>query len=129
MLEVTSKAVYFSWNPPNYIQSRGADKTTGYLRSPQITGYVIEYKNGKGTPDWKFEKISRYEIKNGSTFAACISNLSPWTTYHFRIVSRTKHNVSAPSLPIIVRTLEEVPTAPPQDIKVDKSVEKLIRIK
>lgn len=113
ILDITSRAAYFTWHPPRYIRS-----TSLQHGSPEITGYVIEYKNGRGSIDWSSDKVSRYEIKDGNTVAACVSNLAPWTTYHFRIISLSKNVTSVPSSSIIVRTAEDVPSAPPLQVKV-----------
>ncbi len=127
LLDITSRAAYFAWQRPKYnLKMRNNDGNgttittdTDSLKYPEITGYVIEYKNGRSTTDWQHDNI-----KDGSTFAACVSSLSPWSTYHFRIITVSKNNVSAPTLPIIVRTAEDLPSAPPVDVKV-KKIQKL----
>ncbi|CAL8092970.1 unnamed protein product [Orchesella dallaii] len=112
MLGITSRTIYFAWNPPK-MKTRN-----GIKQDLQITSYVIEYKNGRGMFDWKNGKVAVHEIVDGSAQATCISNLSPWTTYNFRIYARSNNITSPPSVPIIALTSEDLPSGPPTNIRV-----------
>ncbi|CAL8092973.1 unnamed protein product [Orchesella dallaii] len=115
MLGITSRTIYFAWNPPK-MKTRN-----GIKQDLQITSYVIEYKNGRGMFDWKNGKVAVHEIVDGSAQATCISNLSPWTTYNFRIYARSNNITSPPSVPIIALTSEDLPSGPPTNIRVNTS--------
>ncbi|XP_076297102.1 Down syndrome cell adhesion molecule 1 isoform X21 [Lasioglossum baleicum] len=103
VLDKSGRSVQLSWAAP-------------YDGNSPITRYVIEYKISKGS--WETD-IDRVLVPGSQQNVARVFNLRPATTYHLRIVAENEIGASRPSDTVTIITAEEVPSGPPNNVRVD----------
>ncbi|XP_049771830.1 Down syndrome cell adhesion molecule-like protein Dscam2 [Schistocerca cancellata] len=106
----SSRTINLTWEQPH----------TG--NSP-IISYIIQYKNS--SVSW--QKNVPQIVVNGEMMNGSIKDLMPAHVYHIRIFAENSIGISNSSEVLTVTTLEEVPEAPPRDVRVTtKNSEALI---
>ncbi|XP_046991954.1 Down syndrome cell adhesion molecule-like protein Dscam2 [Schistocerca americana] len=124
--EINSRSAHLSWHKP-------------FDGHSPLTGYLIQYKRGISLAnDWQHADVVNISIPTGlgnlrtknvdSKRMAVIRNLHPATTYQFRMLAMNAIESSAFTDPLTVKTQEEAPVGPPQDVHAEiiKSDELLI---
>ncbi|XP_046991962.1 Down syndrome cell adhesion molecule-like protein Dscam2 [Schistocerca americana] len=112
--EINSRSVRLSWHPP-------------FDGNSPLTGYLIQYKRGTSLiSDWQHTGTVNISVPTmGTDFTskntdplrtAVISDLHPATTYHIRMLAMNAIQASAFTDPLTVKTQEEAPLGPPQDV-------------
>lgn len=103
-LSTRSTAILVSWQPPP------AESQNGVL-----DGYSIRYRALDS------EDTEPKEVKDipPTTNQILLEMLEKWTEYRITVVAHTKVGPGPESSPIIVRTDEDVPSAPPRKVEVE----------
>ncbi|XP_014256768.1 Down syndrome cell adhesion molecule-like protein Dscam2 [Cimex lectularius] len=102
VVDQQSRTLQLSWTQP-------------YAGNSPVTSYIIQYKLISEPWEAQPSKI----VVPGTQTMATVTNLHPATSYHLRILAENKLGFSDPSEVIQVTTQEEVPSGPPQDIRVE----------
>ncbi|XP_059570531.1 immunoglobulin superfamily DCC subclass member 4 isoform X1 [Alligator mississippiensis] len=95
-VSLTSTTVLVSWERPEY-------------HSEQIIGFSLHYQKAAGTDNVEYQ----FAVNNDTTELQ-VKDLEPSTNYVFYVVAYSQLGASRTSTPIIVQTLEDVPSAAPQ---------------
>lgn len=96
-----SRSIQISWNVP-------------FSGNSQIEEYIIQHK--PISDNWQSaEKV----VVAGTEIQATIINLQPAKAYHVRLTAENKFGASDFSEVIQVTTLEEVPSGPPTNVKIE----------
>ncbi|XP_037873453.1 cell adhesion molecule Dscam2 isoform X2 [Bombyx mori] len=110
VIDQQSRTIQISWTQP-------------YAGNSPIINYIVQYKEAPESWPSTPQKV----IVPGSVTSASVQNLQPATSYHLRIIAENRLGQSEPSQPVQVTTTEEVPSGPPQDVRVEaKSSTELI---
>ncbi|XP_049771417.1 Down syndrome cell adhesion molecule-like protein Dscam2 [Schistocerca cancellata] len=115
--EVNSRSIRLSWQPP-------------FDGHSALTSYLIQYKRGTSLiSDWQHSGTVNISVpasgtdftskKSDSIKTAVISDLHPATTYHIRMLAMNTIEASIFTEPLIVKTQEEAPVGPPQDVRAE----------
>ncbi|KAM9765062.1 immunoglobulin superfamily DCC subclass member 4 isoform 2-T2 [Menidia menidia] len=103
-------------SPPHHLFTTPYSSTTALLtwekpenNSDQIIGYSVHYQRTAGTDNVEYQ----FAV-NSDTTEYLVKELLPHTAYTFFVVAYSPMGASPPSLPITVKMLEDVPSAPPQ---------------
>ncbi|XP_059483764.1 cell adhesion molecule Dscam2 [Neocloeon triangulifer] len=97
-----SRSLQLSWSQP-------------YAGNSPLTGYLVQYKLVSDT--WTSQPLKLAVPASQTT--ATVQNLSPATSYHFRILAENRLGLGEPGEVIQVTTQEEVPSGPPQDVRAE----------
>ncbi|XP_049806704.1 Down syndrome cell adhesion molecule homolog [Schistocerca nitens] len=97
----TSRSVKLSWEEP-------------YNGNSAITSYIIQYKNV--SVPWSLD-VPHIEVDRLQQVAS-LSDLMPAHVYHIRVLAVNDIGSSNYSNILTVTTMEEVPEAPPRDVRV-----------
>ncbi|XP_029766616.1 immunoglobulin superfamily DCC subclass member 4 [Terrapene carolina triunguis] len=95
-VSLSSTTVLVSWERPEY-------------NSEQIIGFSLHYQKALGTDNVEYQ----FAVNNDTTELQ-VKDLEPNTNYVFYMVAYSQLGASRTSSSIIVRTLEDVPSAAPQ---------------
>ncbi|CAM5087582.1 unnamed protein product [Natator depressus] len=95
-ISLSSTTVLVSWERPEY-------------NSEQIIGFSLHYQKALGTDNVEYQ----FAVNNDTTELQ-VKDLEPNTNYVFYMVAYSQLGASRTSSSIIVRTLEDVPSAAPQ---------------
>ena len=96
-----SRSIQISWNIP-------------FTGNSPIEEYIVQFKTV--TDNWQ---TSEKVVVIGTEVQATIINLRPAKAYHVRITAENKFGSSEVSEVIQVTTLEEVPSGPPTNVKIE----------
>ncbi|XP_069505437.1 receptor-type tyrosine-protein phosphatase S isoform X3 [Ambystoma mexicanum] len=99
-----STAILVSWRPPP-VPSQNGD----------LSGYSVHYRalDAEDTEPKEVTQISP------DTHQVLLESLEKWTDYRITVAAHTEVGSGPESLPIIVRTDEDVPSAPPRKVEVE----------
>ncbi|XP_049765530.1 Down syndrome cell adhesion molecule-like protein Dscam2 [Schistocerca cancellata] len=117
VVEINSRSVRLSWHPP-------------FDGHSTLIGYLIQYKKGTSLiNDWHHSGTvnlslpaygAEFTSKNADSMrTAVITDLHPATTYHIRMLATNAIEASPFTDTLTVKTQEEVPAAPPQDLNAE----------
>uniref|UniRef100_A0A8C3SMR6 Immunoglobulin superfamily DCC subclass member 4 n=1 Tax=Chelydra serpentina TaxID=8475 RepID=A0A8C3SMR6_CHESE len=95
-VSLSSTTVLVSWERPEY-------------NSEQIIGFSLHYQKALGTDNVEYQ----FAVNNDTTELQ-VKDLEPNTNYVFYMVAYSQLGASRTSSSVIVRTLEDVPSAAPQ---------------
>nr|XP_006129238.1 immunoglobulin superfamily DCC subclass member 4 isoform X2 [Pelodiscus sinensis]XP_014432075.1 immunoglobulin superfamily DCC subclass member 4 isoform X1 [Pelodiscus sinensis] len=95
-VSLSSTTVLVSWERPEY-------------NSEQIIGFSLHYQKALGTDNVEYQ----FAVNNDTTELQ-VKDLEPDTNYVFYMVAYSQLGASRTSSSVIVRTLEDVPSAAPQ---------------
>ncbi|XP_046991630.1 Down syndrome cell adhesion molecule-like protein Dscam2 isoform X2 [Schistocerca americana] len=98
----SSRSVSLSWEEP-------------YNGNSIIGAYIVQYKNTTAVP-WHQNVVQ--VVVGGDQLNVTIKDLRPAHGYQFQIRAENSVGVSNASETVTVTTMEEIPEAPPRDIKV-----------
>ncbi|XP_041086552.1 receptor-type tyrosine-protein phosphatase S-like isoform X4 [Polyodon spathula] len=100
----SSTTILVSWRPPV------AESQNGIL-----VGYSVRYQALEG------EDTTAREVKDipPSTNQILLEGLEKWTEYHISVVAYTEIGPGPESKPVVTRTDEDVPGAPPRKVEVE----------
>uniref|UniRef100_T1J836 Down syndrome cell adhesion molecule-like protein Dscam2 n=1 Tax=Strigamia maritima TaxID=126957 RepID=T1J836_STRMM len=101
LMEHKSRSIKLSWTQP-------------YDGNSPIINYLVQYKLIE--EDWE-ESVTNVTVM-GLESVTTIGSLLPAHDYHFRVFAENEVGLSDPSDVLQVTTSEEVPSGPPQDVKV-----------
>ncbi|XP_065214717.1 cell adhesion molecule Dscam1 isoform X2 [Planococcus citri] len=99
--EQGSKSITLSWTQP-------------YAGNSPIINYVVQNKLASAA--WSVDP-AKVVVPSTKT-SAVVENLTPASTYHFRILAENSIGLSEPSEMIQITTQEEAPSGPPREVKV-----------
>lgn len=111
VLDKSGKTVQLSWAKP-------------YDGNSPLKRYIIEFKTSRGSWEHDVDHV----IVPGHTNEAQVQQLSPATTYNFRIVAENEIGVSDSSEVVPIITAEEAPSGKPQNIKVEPTSQTTLRV-
>uniref|UniRef100_A0AAV2KV42 Receptor-type tyrosine-protein phosphatase S n=1 Tax=Knipowitschia caucasica TaxID=637954 RepID=A0AAV2KV42_KNICA len=103
-LSSTSTKILVSWRPPSTDLQNGI-----------ITKYAVQYTAIDG------EDTTMHQIDNipPETTQQLLENLEKWTEYRITVSAHTDVGSGPQSLPLLVRTEEDVPSGPPRKVEVE----------
>uniref|UniRef100_A0A8C2BCI8 protein-tyrosine-phosphatase n=1 Tax=Cyprinus carpio TaxID=7962 RepID=A0A8C2BCI8_CYPCA len=101
-LSPSSTSLLLSWAPPLTDENAG------------ITGYSIRYV----AVEWEKDPVQRIADIPSNCFRYRIEGLKKGTLYSVTVAAHTDTGQGPESLPILIRTEEDVPSAPPQSVDV-----------
>ncbi|XP_062509242.1 receptor-type tyrosine-protein phosphatase F-like isoform X2 [Corticium candelabrum] len=99
VIENTSTAITLQWSSPQ--SSLG-----------NIQRYIIEYN---GT----FNDSITTKIVTGQQFSAVVTGLHPFSEYYFKVYAETTKGRSTTGAMVSAKTLEDAPSGPPKDFRVE----------
>ncbi|XP_031640129.1 Down syndrome cell adhesion molecule-like protein Dscam2 isoform X18 [Contarinia nasturtii] len=111
VLDKSGRTVQLSWAKP-------------YDGNSPLKRYIIEFKTSRGSWEHDVDRV----IVPGHTNEAQVQQLSPATTYNFRIVAENEIGVSDSSEVVPIITAEEAPSGKPQNIKVEPTSQTTLRV-
>ncbi|XP_055318402.1 cell adhesion molecule Dscam2 isoform X26 [Sitodiplosis mosellana] len=111
VLDKSGRTVQLSWAKP-------------YDGNSPLKRYIIEFKTSRGSWEHDVDRV----IVPGHTNEAQVQQLSPATTYNFRIVAENEIGVSDSSEVVPIITAEEAPSGKPQNIKVEPTSQTSLRV-
>ncbi|KAJ1085299.1 hypothetical protein NDU88_005432 [Pleurodeles waltl] len=99
-----STAILVSWRPPPVASQNG-----------DLAGYSVHYRalDAEDTEPKEVAQISP------DTHQVLLESLEKWTDYRITVAAHTEVGPGPESLPIITRTDEDVPSAPPRKVEVE----------
>ncbi|XP_053715382.1 receptor-type tyrosine-protein phosphatase delta-like isoform X1 [Synchiropus splendidus] len=100
----SSTSLLVSWQPP-----------TMEVQNGLITKYTIQYVATEG------EDVTTHQIASVPPESSqyLLENLEKWTEYHVTVTAHTEVGAGPESLPLLVRTEEDVPSGPPRKVEVE----------
>ncbi|XP_005993866.1 receptor-type tyrosine-protein phosphatase S isoform X1 [Latimeria chalumnae] len=100
----SSTTLLVSWHPPPAESQNGA-----------LVEYSVRYQAVEG------EDTEPQEVKGipPSTYQLLLQGLEKWTKYRVSVVAHTKVGPGPENTPVVVRTDEDVPSAPPRKVEVE----------
>lgn len=111
VLDKSGRTVQLSWAKP-------------YDGNSPLKRYIIEFKTSRGSWEHDVDRV----IVPGHTNEAQVQQLSPATTYNFRIVAENEIGVSDSSEVVPIITAEEAPSGKPTNIKVEPTSQTSLRV-
>ncbi|KAJ8418939.1 hypothetical protein AAFF_G00004380 [Aldrovandia affinis] len=101
----SSTTLLVSWRPPPVAGQNGA-----------LVGYIVRYQVGGA--ETSAEPMEEPAVPP-STGAVLLQGLEKWTQYHVTVAAFTNKGTGPASQPLLCRTDEDVPGAPPRRVEVE----------
>ncbi|XP_068159140.1 cell adhesion molecule Dscam2-like, partial [Drosophila tropicalis] len=115
VLDLGSRSVTLTWLPNDQGPAMSDSSNKSDQDPTPISNYILQYKKAEDV----WHEHNNQHVIPGDRTTAHLNSLKPANAYHIRLYAENHLGTSAPSDILFLQTDSEMPSSPPQDVKVD----------